>query len=553
MNFKLLTLLPVFFFILNLSAQTKLNQSFSVGFEANSQYYIDDDVTGPFEEDDPFRSNSYLNLGYKLNNFTFGLQLEGYAPQALLNYSPKYDQPVNIGTFSVAYSKDKWGITLGHFYEQFGSGMILRSWEDRQLGINNAIRGAKFSFQPTDRIDLTALYGQQRVGFTVSEGQIFGFDSNFDLSSEENTLQLGLSYVGRYQEVEDHLEPVVENLDPITHALSGRVQFAKNGFYTNLEGVVKSKDALIEAGVQYNDKQFFGNSFQVEMGYSQKGFGVVSTLRRMENMSFFSDRLAAGNLYNEQIMNYIPGLTKLHDYSLANIYVYQAQPSISFNPSNSKVGEIGGQIDVYYKFKKETPLGGKYGTKLAFNFSNWYGLDADYNTEYKRLSVSPLGTGEQYFRDFNIEIRKKINKKMALILVYINSFYNKTYVEERAGEIYSNVAVVDMTYKFSRKQSVRLDAQHIWTEQDKKNWAASTMEFNINSHFSVFASDMYNYGNEEVSHRSHYYNLGGSYTKNSSRFALSYGRQRGGLLCVGGVCREVPAATGLTFNVTTSF
>jgi hypothetical protein len=217
------------------------------------------------------------------------------------------------------------------------------------------------------------------------------------------------------------------------------------------------------------------------------------------------------------------------------------------------VGEIGGQIDVYYKFKKETPLGGKYGTKLAFNFSNWYGLDADYNTEYKRLSVSPLGTGEQYFRDFNIEIRKKINKKMALILVYINSFYNKTYVEERAGEIYSNVAVVDMTYKFSRKQSVRLDAQHIWTEQDKKNWAASTMEFNINSHFSVFASDMYNYGNEEVSHRSHYYNLGGSYTKNSSRFALSYGRQRGGLLCVGGVCREVPAATGLTFNVTTSF
>ncbi len=553
MNIKLLTLLPVFFFILNLSAQTKLNQSFSVGFEANSQYYIDDDVTGPFEEDDPFRSNSYLNLGYKLNNFTFGLQLEGYAPQALLNYSPKYDQPVNIGTFSVAYSKDKWGITLGHFYEQFGSGMILRSWEDRQLGINNAIRGAKFSFQPTDRIDLTALYGQQRVGFTVSEGQIFGFDSNFDLSSEENTLQLGLSYVGRYQEVEDHLEPVVENLDPITHAFSGRVQFAKNGFYTNLEGVVKSKDALIEAGVQYNDKQFFGNSFQVEMGYSQKGFGVVSTLRRMENMSFFSDRLAAGNLYNEQIMNYIPGLTKLHDYSLANIYVYQAQPSISFNPSNSKVGEIGGQIDVYYKFKKETPLGGKYGTKLAFNFSNWYGLDADYNTEYKRLSVSPLGTGEQYFRDFNIEIRKKINKKMALILVYINSFYNKTYVEERAGEIYSNVAVVDMTYKFSRKQSVRLDAQHIWTEQDKKNWAASTMEFNINSHFSVFASDMYNYGNEEVSHRSHYYNLGGSYTKNSSRFALSYGRQRGGLLCVGGVCREVPAATGLTFNVTTSF
>lgn len=98
---------------------------------------------------------------------------------------------------------------------------------------------------------------------------------------------------------------------------------------------------------------------------------------------------------------------------------------------------------------------------------------------------------------------------------------------------------------------MRVEAQHLWTKVDMKNWAAGTFEYNLNTHLSFFANDMYNYGNEEAP--DHYFNLGGSYTVNRSRFAMSYGRTRGGLLCVGGVCRTVPPATGLTFNITTSF
>ena len=50
-----------------------------------------------------------------------------------------------------------------------------------------------------------------------------------------------------------------------------------------------------------------------------------------------------------------------------------------------------------------------------------------------------------------------------------------------------------------------------------------------------------------------YYNLGGSYTKGAQRFSLNYGRQRGGLICIGGVCRFVPESTGLTANIVLSF
>ena len=543
------TLFIVLFSLFFFKSFAQSDEYYSIGIESNSQYYVDDDVTGDFTEEDRFRSNNYLKLEYGVDYLSFGVQFEGYAPQHLLNYSPKYNEHVYAGTYFAAYTRDKWDLTLGYFYGQFGNGLVYRSWEDRQLGINNSIRGAKASFRPTDKISLTALWGNQRVGFEVSEGSIAGFDSNFDLSSENTTFQLGASIVNRHQRI------TTDNsvFKPDTQAYSGRIQFAKNNFYTNFEGVVKTEDAFVSEGVIYDNSLFYGNAFLLELGYSQKGLGINATLRRLENMNFYSDREAAGNTYNEQIVNYLPGLTKQHDYTLTNIYVYQAQSGLSFSTVPQKAGEVGGQIDLYYKFDKKTAIGGKYGTKVALNYSNWYGLDAKYNAEFQRLETNFFGIGEQYFRDFNLEIRKKFSKKTSGILTYVNSFYNKKVVEEKGDVVNSNIAVGEVTYKFTPTTSMRLEAQHLWTKDDKKNWAGATAEFNVNTHLSFFVNDMYNYGNEDEEHQDHYYNIGGSYTKNRSRFALSWGRTRGGLLCVGGVCREVPAATGLTFNLTTSF
>lgn len=539
---------------------SQTQQNLSIGFESNSQYYVDDSVTGDFEAGNPFRSNNYLKVDYGFGNFKLGVQVEGYAPQHLLNYSPKYDQKINLGTYYASYTTDKFDVTLGHFYGQFGNGLIYRTWEDRQLGINNALRGAKVSFRPTERISFTALYGKQRVGFTVSNGSVYGIDSNFDLSTEETSMQLGLSFINRNHEFAS------DNIDfkPDTQAYSYRVQYAKNSFYANIENAFKTKDAYTEEGTIYDDNLFYGNALLVELGYSQKGFGLTASLRRLENMNFYSDREVAGNLFNEQILNYLPGLTKQHDYTLTNLHVYQAQPGLTISASEQKAGEIGGQIDLYYKFKKGSSLGGKYGTKIALNYSNWFGLDATYNTEFKRANVKFLGAGDLYFRDANIEVRKKLSKKLSGIATYVNSYYNQSIAEGEGDVIKSNILVAETTYKFTRKQSARFELQHLWTKGDVKeivefdgkeaeieagNWLAATAEFNVNSHLSFFANDMYNYGYEKA----HYYNVGGSYTKNKSRFALSYGRTRGGLLCVGGVCRIVPAATGLTFNVTSSF
>jgi len=527
------------------------NSNFSLGFESNSQYYVDDSKTGDFTLSEPFRANNYLKIDYTFGDFYSGLQVESYAPLALLNYSPKLKN-TTIALYHIGYKSEKLDITAGYFYEQFGSGLILRFWEDRQLGVNNALRGGRLKYNPTNYIYLTALYGKQRVGFKVSNGEIFGFNSDIDLSSAFNlgntALLFGFSYVGRKEKSTITL-PAFNDL---TNAFSTRLDYSKNNFYSSLEYVLKENDAVFIANKIRSVKS--GNSFLLNLGYGKKGIGIDVTFRRMENMSFFSNRAATGNIYNESIINYLPALTKQHDYLLTNIYVYQAQPQIAFqDPTLVKFGEIGGQIDFFYKFKRKTTLGGKYGTKIAINTSYWSGLKGNFDFSNFDYSADFLAFGEKYFSETSLEVRKKWSTKWNSIFYYVNQSYNKRYVEETFGKVNSNIIVAEATYKLGGGKSLRIETQHLWTKNDKKNWIGGTLEINLNQKIAFYVNDIYNYENESISERIHYYNIGGSYTKGASRFALNYGRQRGGLLCVGGVCRYVPESTGISANIIMSF
>lgn len=541
----------IFSVLFNLALFAQEQGNFSIGFESNSQYYVDDSKTGDFTEDNRFRSNNYLKLDYNFSQFYFTVQVEAYEPMALLNYPPGFDK-TNLGFYSAGYESEKLHITAGYFYEQFGSGLTLRSWEDRQLGINNALRGGRIKYTPTNNIFITALYGKQRDGFKVSEGDIFGFNADIDLSgitdNDAISLGLGFSYVGRKQKITDP-DPGFKEL---TNVFSGRLDFSKNNFNTGIEYISKSKDGVFIFGQSRNVKP--GSALLIDFGYAKKGLGINATFRRLENMSFYSEREAAGNVFNENIVNYIPGLTKQHDYLLTNIYVYQAQPHVSFQDITLiKAGEIGGQIDLFYNIKKKTALGGKYGTKIALNASYWAGLKGDFDFANFDYDTQFLGFGEKYFSDFSLEIRKKWSKQWSSIFYYVNQFYSQRYVEETFGELNANIFVGESTYKMGNGKVLRLELQHLSTEGDRKNWMGGTVEFNFNSRLAFYINDIYNYGNDNRSQRIHYYNLGGSYVSQGNRFSLNYGRQRGGLICVGGVCRFVPESTGFSANIVLSF
>ena len=58
-------------------------------------------------------------------------------------------------------------------------------------------------------------------------------------------------------------------------------------------------------------------------------------------------------------INHLPAFTQTHTYALAALRPYATQPA----------GEWAIQGSFGYTFKKETPLGGKYGTTVKLNAS----------------------------------------------------------------------------------------------------------------------------------------------------------------------------------------
>jgi len=296
--------------------------------------------------------------------------------------------------------------------------------------------------------------------------------------------------------------------------------------------------------------------------YSRKGLGVSLSGKRIDNMSYKSRSSELGEALD---INYLPPLTRPQAYSLATIYPYATQAN----------GEMGIQGQINFTIPKKSKLGGKYGTKIELNYSNIFNIDKQAVAE--GIPVDSTGTlgyksdffsiGQpKYFETFNFVIARKFNTKFKMLLSYVYQVYNQAVLEEGLfvstpdyPTIYAHIGIADLTYKLTPTKSLRMEIQHLYTDQDKGstkikgNWILGLLEFNIAPKWFFTVFDEFNYGNPDKDMQLHYYSVAMAYVQGTSRIALSYGRQREGLLCVGGVCRVVPAANGVTLTLSSSF
>ena len=528
------------------------NQPYIYGsFESNSQLLQDDESLDFLSPKDNFRSNNYFQINYQINNILAGFQYESYLPSSLLGFYPELDNQNKITNYFIKIQNEKSDITVGSFYEQFGNGLIFRSWEDRQLGINNSIKGIKLKYYPSDNIELTALYGQQRDGFNYTASTIQGLNTEISLNQmfnlKEVDLSIGSSIVNRYQE-----DGANDSIPSNVSAYGARLNMYAGDFSLNIEGVIKDPDVIANENNLVSNRLYDGTALQLDFGYSKKGIGINTTFRRLENFNFYSDRQAEGNIYNQKTLSFTPALSKQQDYLLTNIYIYNSQPRLVMNSIEKRSGEVGFQNDFYYTFDKDHFLG-KYKTKIAFNFSYWSGIESTFNQD-NSYDVKFIGNGDRYYRDLNLEIKNRWNSKLRTAITFLDVIIDKGVTLGGPlgvqGDIKAKVGVIEANYLHANGKSSRGVLQHLWTKNDRKNWLGLVYEYGISSSLNVFVSDGWNYGRSD---KIHYYNLGGSYSKNSTRISLNYGRQRGGLICIGGVCRYVPESNGFNLNLSHSF
>lgn len=544
-------------------AQGILGGRVTGNFQTDVQSSKKDSVIGAEGLEDKMRINAFANILYSTDNFSAGFRYEAYL-NPILGFDNEY-KGAGISYRFASYKKDFFEITVGNYYEQFGNGLVFRSYEERNLGLDNAMDGLRIIAKPFSGVTLKGLVGKQRYYWEdiwqTENGLVRGADAEVSLNdivpsfaSSNFRISLGGSFVSVYEKAT--AESVTLNGD--TYKLNipeniGAGALRLNVGYKNfnLQGEYAQKGQ--DPNAMNNYIYHKGNALLLAADYSMKGFAIRLEGKRIDNMSFKSKRNLQGRMLN---VNYLPAITKQHSYSLMSMYSYATQLD----------GEIGFQADVMYKVKKGTFLGGKNGVDLKLNYSfvssiekkaiNGYALNQKGTLGYES-NFFKLGD-ETYFQEINLEINKKFSKDYKMNFMYSYQEFNPiAYGHAGNPFIYAHIFVAEGIYRFSSHNSLKGELQWLTTKQDydefaKGDWLQLGAEYNFKGKYFFAVSDQWNYGTEQGD-KVHYYNLSMGCTVNTTRVQLSYGKQRQGILCIGGVCREVPASNGLFLTITSSF
>lgn len=552
--------LSLFFLISKIDGQESIaNEVASVhgNFQIDAQYYQPDSLIGAPKVPEKFLSNVFGNINYTKGDFSAGVRYEAYN-NVRQGFDARYKGQGVVNRFA-RYKTDLLDITVGNIYEQFGSGLTLRTYYEPGLLYDNSLDGIRVISSPVKGITLKGLAGKQRYFFTVGQGIVRGGDAEVNLNelfdsvlgNKKMRVIIGGSFVSKYQTDQDPNLILPQNVG----CYSGRINLIREGFNFSTEYAYKINDPSSDNKFSYK----YGEALFSTLSYATKGFSWLLQAKRIDNMSYRSDRSEG---LQSLLINYLPATTKQHTYSMLALNPYATQLA----------GEVGGMTEMQYKFKKNSFLGGKYGTELTLNYSVANGL--------KQIGVSDSATamtfyktkwsdiGKDYYHDFFIEINKKISKQWKTTIMYSNQYYNRNIVQfnsENAGykTLKSHIGVVDLTYKYKSTSSIRLEVQGLFAENKnmitnsnlvaKGNWGTALLEWTPNGNWFVALYDQYNYGNPQSDLRIHYYLGTFGYNKGPSRIQVSYGKQSAGIFCVGGVCRTVPASNGITLSITSSF
>ena len=531
---------------LSLLAQNDNNDkvTFTGSIQSDVLFPQEDQNIGAEKYDEWALTNSYADLHMMSKNVDVGARVE------FMRFPlPGFENDFKGWGLANIYAKmhtEKLEITLGNFYEQFGSGFILRTYEERSLGIDNSLLGARVMAKPLKGVTLKVLSGYQRRYWSYNDALISGGDVELSIDQWSKAMQdngtfvtLGASFVNKHERTEDIFVDATHklNLPENVNAFDVRARVQKGNVSLLAEYAQKSQDPTFDNRYTYGK----GNVAMLSASYSKRGMSLLLQAKRSENMAFRSRRTTNGT---SSFLNHLPAFTLDHTYALAALYPYATQTA----------GEWAYQAELGYTFKRKTFLGGKYGTNVKVNFSHVHGIDSNApvgdmaGTDGPGSAFWKWGKG-MYYQDFNVQIDKRLTKDFKVNLMYMNQFYNMTVVEGEGGMVHSNIFVADGKYKFNNKLTLRGELQYLTTGEDQGDWAFALLELSVLPHLMFTVSDMYNCGETDL----HYYQ--GLVTCNfgSHRIQAGYGRTRAGYNCSGGVCRYVPASKGFTVSYNYNF
>jgi len=531
----------------------------SGSLQTNANIFIRDSLIGaaniPQYERQFFGGESWMALNYAQSGFNVGVRYDLFNNSNLLNPTDSYTDQ-GIGMWYVSKTINKLGITAGYIYDQIGSGMIFRSWEDRPLLIDNALKGLRLEYKVTDDIKIKGFSGRQKNLFETYSSVISGFNAEgFFSFGESGKISImpgvGMTHKNQSDNAIANLVNVISTYHPNdsigilynTYAMTFYNTLNVGNFSWYFEGAYKTSenffDPLAErtlfSGATTQGKFVFkpGNIFYTSLVYAADGLGISFEAKRTENFVFRADPFVA---LNRGLLNFLPPMAKIHTYRLKARYIAATQ----------EISEQALQGEIRYSINKKLTVG--------FAFSNITTLDNDL-----------------LYRDVDFEFNYKPNRNLNVIWGVQSQRYNQEVYEEKPGVpiVETFIPYAEVLYKLDRRRSLRFEFQYMnigqddlaGFRQDYGQWLFGQVEFSIAPKWTFTVSDMYNVDPGKNSPEDengdkigiHYPRFDVFFTHKANRFSLSYVKQVEGVVCTGGICRLEPAFNGVRFTVTSTF
>ena len=536
--------LPIVFYLLFFSF-TLLAQDqgvFSGSFQGNGNFFIRDTAIGaantPQYEHQLYGADAWLNLNYQKSGFNLGIRLDLFNNSNLLNPQGSFTAD-GVGQWFIHKQIDKLRISGGHLYDQIGSGIIFRAYEERPLLIDNALFGIRLGYDLSEDWQVKVLTGRQKQQFdrfapVIKAFMIDGFvtgseDTNWSFSPgfgvvnrtyDDETMQRVVGTIATFT-VQDSIAPSFN-----TYAFSLYNTLTVDKFSWYAEAAWKTNDVIFDPFAEKTNRDGStslgrlvnpsGSTYYTSVSYAGKGFGVTLEGKRTENFTFRTNPFVS---LNQGMINFLPPMARFNTYRLTSRYT----------PAIQELGEQAVKLD--FKLRPTKSL------NLDFSFAN----------------INDLRDNLLY-REFYSEFQFKQKRKWILTGGIQFQQYNQEIFETKPGVPIVNTVVpfADFLYKINRKKSLRFELQYMGTQQDFGSWIFGLAEYSVAPNWTFTLSDMYNSRPTRTS-KIHYPRIDVFYTVKSNRFSISYVKQVEGVVCSGGICRLEPAFSGFRMTASSIF
>ncbi len=480
-----------------------------------------------------------------IKNFTLGVRYE-------------FDDPIEFGTGTkgisrryLEFKKDEFDVTAGNSYELFGKGLTLNSFENRGLGYNLQIDGLNMKYKKSFKnvkLDGTIVAGDITYHDYLDTSRVekYGIRAvNFNVSPFKQ-ITVGGSYLYSNGDLP------LANIRSTIHTEIFEGDFSLNIKSLDFYAAYANKVTITDPNTIITQSQApRGDGAYGYATYTRKGFGITVDYKNYRFNLVRPDERSATSLTKPLPFQVPPSCIKEPSYTLLSRYPHQ----VDFGD------EVGLQTEIFYTPKDNLTL--NFNASLTSRHYDYVNISQTGLPVFKRIERSSaflpstnaaLSPYWEVFLEAEYYYTKNLKIKVAAARQYSN-IYN-IYDPSTSDITKTTTLPVEVTYNFSKIYSVNVDAeqQQVYNSVriGDKNYYNEYISIGISRSPSITLTGNFEISNdnEDPSGKKHWFSGEISYKFTSANTAiLSYGSERGGLKCSGGICRYVLPFSGFRLTI----